>query len=53
MTRLVPRNAPPRRYGNSNSRGPPAARPLYAARGVESAGRTPHYDLKSLLPPAR
>ena len=52
MTRLVPRNAPPRKVWQLEQQGvhPLLAR-LYAARGVESAAEL-DYELKALLPPA-
>ena len=52
MTRLVPRNAPPRKVWQLEQQGvPPLLARIYAARGIERADEL-HYDLKSLLPPA-
>ncbi|MDX9707581.1 MAG: single-stranded-DNA-specific exonuclease RecJ [Azospira sp.] len=52
MTRILPRNVPPRRSWQLEQQGlhPLLAR-IYAARGVERADELA-YDLKSLLPPA-
>ena len=53
MTRILPREIPPRRSWQLEQQGlhPLLAR-IYAARGVESADEL-NYDLKSLIPPAR
>jgi hypothetical protein len=52
MTRIIPREVPPRRSWQLEQQGlhPLLAR-IYATRGIESADEL-NYELKSLLPPA-